>query len=74
MRECRHRRAVIAAAGVAVVGAGTTTAAAAGALDGNKPFADHTVGKHADVSYLMQTNQYVTPVGDVIAENGRRQP
>jgi YVTN family beta-propeller protein len=64
----RPTRVVTAAIMVTAVGAG---AAYAGGAFGNKPLAHHTVGKQADGSYLMQTNQFVTPAGDVIQEKGR---
>jgi DNA-binding beta-propeller fold protein YncE len=38
---------------------------------GNTPLGTKTMGQQADGSYLTQTNQFVTPVGDVIKENGR---
>jgi YVTN family beta-propeller protein len=38
---------------------------------GNTPLGDKHVGKQQDGSYLTQTNQFVTPAGDVIQENGR---
>ena len=58
--------AAAAAAAATVVGA--TVAVAAG---GNTPLAANTMGPQSDGSYLMQTNQFVRPVGDVIQENGR---
>jgi hypothetical protein len=64
----RPAMAVVAAIVVTAVGAG---AAYAGGAFGNSPLAHHTVGKQPNGSYLMQTNQYVTPAGDVIKENGR---
>ena len=63
------RKAVAAAAAItAVTVVGTTVAVAAG---GNTPLSDKTMGPQQDGSYLMQTNQFVRPVGDVIQENGR---
>ncbi|KUM98694.1 hypothetical protein AQI88_01770 [Streptomyces cellostaticus] len=38
---------------------------------GNTPLGDKIVGKQADGAYLTHNNQFVTPVGDVIKENGR---
>ena len=59
------------AAGVALaVVAGGGGAAAAGVL-GNTSLGDKTVGKQSDGSYLMHTGQFVSPVGDVIKEEGR---
>ena len=48
---------------------GAAVAVAAG--DGNTPLANKQMGPQADGSFLMQTNQFVRPVGDVIHENGR---
>jgi YVTN family beta-propeller protein len=63
------RTLVITAACTAVVmGAGVTYAAGG---FGNTPLGSKTMGQQADGSYLTQTNQFVTPVGDVIKESGR---
>jgi YVTN family beta-propeller protein len=62
--------AVAVAAALAVIATGSTVAAAEGFF-GSTPFGDKTVGAQADGSHLMHTNQFVTPVGDVIPENGR---
>jgi YVTN family beta-propeller protein len=59
---------VTAAVTVVAVGSGVTWAV--GGFD-NKPLGDHTVGQQPDGSYLTQTNQYVTPAGNVIKEVGR---
>jgi YVTN family beta-propeller protein len=63
------RTLVITAACTAVV-LGTGVTYAQGGF-GNTPLGDNTMGQQADGSYLTQTNQFVTPVGDVIKENGR---
>ena len=65
------RRTAIAgtAAAAAVTMVGATVAVAAGATD--TPLANKRMGPQADGSYLVQTNQFVRPVGDVIQEHGR---
>jgi YVTN family beta-propeller protein len=64
------RRAIIATSAVALVIGGTGVTWAAGGF-GNDPLGDKTVGQQPDGSYLTQTNQFVTPAGDVIKETGR---
>ncbi len=65
------RRPIVAmVAAATVVGVGVNVASAAGLFD-NTPLGDKQLGLQADGSYLTQTNQFVTPVGDVIKENGR---
>ena len=64
------RPATVVTAALLAAAVGTGAAYADGAF-GNSPLAHRTVGKQADGSYLTQTNQFVTPVGDVIKENGR---
>ncbi|HET6504264.1 MAG TPA: alkaline phosphatase family protein [Amycolatopsis sp.] len=51
-----------------VGGAGVTQAVGA---FGGTTLGENTMGQQPNGSYLMQTNQFVTPVGDVIKENGR---
>ncbi len=68
MRFSRKTLAVVGAATAVIAGAGVTSAA--GGFH-NTPLAKKTVGRQADGSYLTQTNQFVTPAGDVITENGR---
>jgi DNA-binding beta-propeller fold protein YncE len=71
MRKTTLRRPIVAVtAVVAVVAAGVAVAGAQGLL-GGKRLGDKTVGAQADGSYLTQTNQFVTPVGNVIKEDGR---
>jgi YVTN family beta-propeller protein len=60
--------------GLAAVAVIFGASAASGASDSSDPgtnLGENAVGKQADGSYLTQTNQYVTPAGDVIPENGR---
>ncbi len=65
------RRPIVAmVAAATVIGVGVNVASAAGLFD-NTPLGDKLLGPQADGSYLTQTNQFVTPVGDVIKENGR---
>ncbi len=65
------RRPIVAmVAAATVIGIGVNVASAAGLFD-NTPLGDKVLGPQADGSYLTQTNQFVTPVGDVIKENGR---
>jgi YVTN family beta-propeller protein len=70
IRKKFGRPAVAVAAALTVIAAGSTVAAAEGFF-GSTPFGDKTVGAQADGSHLMHTNQFVTPVGEVITENGR---
>jgi YVTN family beta-propeller protein len=62
--------ALVVAASLVVVTLGAGVTYAAGGF-GNGTLGDHTVGKQPNGSYLTQTNQFVTPAGDVIKENGR---
>ncbi|MFF4748585.1 YncE family protein [Streptomyces sp. NPDC002514] len=55
---------------VAVLASATGLTYAEGGF-GNTRLGDKTVGRQTDGSYLTQTNQFVTPVGDVIKENGQ---
>jgi YVTN family beta-propeller protein len=66
------KRALIATAALVVVATGTSlgVAYAEGGF-GNTPLGDTLAGKQPDGSYLMPTGQFVTPVGDVIQEQGR---
>jgi YVTN family beta-propeller protein len=57
-------------AAATVIGVGVNVASAAGLFDGTT-LGDKQLGLQDDGSYLTQTNQFVTPVGDVIKENGR---
>jgi YVTN family beta-propeller protein len=71
MRKRILSRPVVAVTtAVAVVATGVAVAGAQG-LFGDKKLGQKTVGAQPDGSYLTQTNQFVTPVGDVIQENGR---
>jgi YVTN family beta-propeller protein len=64
------KQALVASVALAVIAAGSGVTYAEGGF-GNRPLGDKKLGKQADGSYLMQTGQFVTPVGDVIQENGR---
>jgi len=64
----RPAAVVTAAVMVTAVGAGV---ACVGGSFGNHPLGTSTVGQQSDGSYLTQTNQFVTPAGDVTKENGR---
>jgi YVTN family beta-propeller protein len=71
MRRLKLRKGVlVATATVAAVATGAGVTYAQGGF-GNTPLGDKTMGQQADGSYLMQTGQFVTPVGDVIKVNGR---
>ncbi len=67
------RRVVVGTAAVVavVVVAVGALAARRGGAPGSTPLAQLTVGQQANGSYLTQTNQFVTPAGDVIKEGGR---
>jgi hypothetical protein len=65
IRKKFGRPVVAVAAALTVIATGSTVAAAEGFF-GSTPFGDKTVGAQADGSHLMHTNQFVTPVGDVI--------
>jgi len=65
------KRTVIVASVVVLAAGGGGVAYGTGLFGKNKPLADKTVGQQADGSYLMQTNQFVSPVGEVINERGR---
>jgi hypothetical protein len=65
----RGKTALIAATAAVLTLTGTGIAAAAGAFGGT--LGDKLAGQQPDGSYLVQTNQFVTPVGDVIKEAGR---
>ena len=69
MRKLFGTHALAVTAGL-VLAAGPGITYAVGGF-GNTPLADKTLGEQADGSYLTQTNQFVTPAGDVIQENGR---
>ncbi|MDQ1734370.1 MAG: hypothetical protein QOH56_621 [Pseudonocardiales bacterium] len=71
MRKRILRRPAVAVTAAVVVVAAGVAVANAGGLFGDKKLGNKTVGKQADGSYLTQTNQFVTPVGDVIQETGR---
>jgi YVTN family beta-propeller protein len=64
------RRALVATSALVLVSLGAGVSFAEGWINWGS-LGSKTPGKQADGSYLMQTNQFVTPVGDVIQENGR---
>ncbi|MEY9874194.1 YVTN family beta-propeller protein [Streptacidiphilus sp. MAP12-33] len=64
------RRAVVLTSTATVLALGAGATFAVGGF-GNTPLGTKRVGRQADGSYLTQTGQFVTPVGDVIKENGR---
>jgi YVTN family beta-propeller protein len=64
------KRTILTTATALALVAGTGVTYAAGGF-GNTPLGNNVTGKQPDGSYLMQTGQFVTPVGDVIQENGR---
>ncbi|HET6503543.1 MAG TPA: hypothetical protein VFG87_22565, partial [Amycolatopsis sp.] len=71
MRKPRWgKRTVITVTAMAALVGGSGVTYAAGGF-GNTPLGDNTMGQQPDGSYLMQTNQFVTPAGDVIKEAGR---
>ncbi|HET6500777.1 MAG TPA: bifunctional YncE family protein/alkaline phosphatase family protein [Amycolatopsis sp.] len=66
------KRATVATAAMVAVAIGTSLGVAYAQGDfGNSPLAGNKLGLQPDGSYLMQTGQFVTPVGDVIQEQGR---
>ncbi len=68
----KRRRVGRPALTVTVALALTAVAGAAGAVSANQhPLGSNTTGAQPDGSFLTQTGQYVTPVGDVIKYNGR---
>src|SRR6266496_4304388 len=65
------RRPVVAMTAAAVaIAVGVNVASAAGLFSGTS-LGDKQLGLQPDGSYLTQTNQFVTPVGDVIKDVGR---
>jgi len=71
-KRISHKSAVAVTAALAVAAAGGAASAASAAEGfGHKRLGDNKVGQQADGSYLTHTNQFVTPVGDVIKEVGR---
>lgn len=64
------KRTVIVTSVVVLAAGGGGVAYGTGLFGKNKPLADTTVGQQADGSYLMQTNQFVSPVGEVIKGAG----
>jgi YVTN family beta-propeller protein len=64
------KRTVVAASIFAVLGTGAGVTYADNGF-GNTPLGDKVMGKQADGSYLTHNNQFVTPAGDIIKENGR---
>ncbi len=70
MRMQQKRKTLVIVAAVTAVAVGGGAAYAAGAA-GNTPLGTKTVGLQADGSYLTQTNQFVTPAGDVTKVTGR---
>lgn len=69
-RSTWSKRGIIVTSAVAILLAGGGVTWATNGF-GAWSLGDKQVGKQADGSYLTQTNQFVTPVGDVIKENGR---
>jgi YVTN family beta-propeller protein len=69
MRSMGGRTAVLTSTAVALAMGAGVTFAEGGFSD--TPLGTKKVGRQADGSYLTQTNQFVTPAGDVIKENGR---
>ena len=69
-RPVFRRRAVAVTAALSVVAAGAAAAGAEGVY-ANTSLGHKLIGKQPDGSYLMQTNQFVTPAGDVIQDAGR---
>jgi YVTN family beta-propeller protein len=66
-----RQHAVVVTAALTVLCAGATAAGAGVALGHHKTLGDNAVGQQPDGSYLVQTNQFVTPAGDVIKDAGR---
>ncbi|WP_042370748.1 bifunctional YncE family protein/alkaline phosphatase family protein [Streptacidiphilus neutrinimicus] len=69
IRSMSRRALVVTSAAVALAVSAGVTFAAGGF--GDTPLGTKKVGRQADGSYLTQTNQFVTPAGDVIKETGR---
>ncbi len=69
-RPVFRRRAVAVTAALSIVAAGAAVAGAEGVY-ANTSLGHKLIGKQPDGSYLMQTNQFVTPAGDVIQDAGR---
>ncbi|MCF3130350.1 bifunctional YncE family protein/alkaline phosphatase family protein [Streptomyces olivochromogenes] len=67
-RMAKRTVVVTATLSLAATTAGITYAAGG---FGNTPLGDKVVGEQADGSYLTHNNQFVTPAGDVIKQNGR---
>ena len=65
-----HKRTLVIVAAATTVAVCTGTAYAA-TTSRNTPLGTRTVGPQAYGSHLVQTNQFVTPAGDVIKETGR---
>jgi YVTN family beta-propeller protein len=70
MRIALGKRTLAVSAAAVALSTGAGVAYAAGGF-GNTPLGHKLAGKQADGSYLTHNNQFVTPVGDVIRENGR---
>jgi YVTN family beta-propeller protein len=65
----RHRTVALTVVGTVIATGAAVAGAAVGS--GDTTLGDNTVGQQPDGSYLVQTNQYVTPAGDVIKDAGR---
>lgn len=70
IRRKFSRPVLAVTAALTVIAVGGTAAGAEG-LFGDTFLGHKVVGAQADGSQLMHTGQFVTPVGDVITENGR---
>jgi len=70
IRRKFSRPVLAVTAALTVIAVGGTAAGAEG-LFGDTFLGHKVVGAQADGSHLMHTGQFVTPVGDVITENGR---
>ena len=71
LRTMLTRPAVAMTAAVSVLAIGGAAAGAATGGFGDRSLGDKTVGGQPDGSYLVQTNQFISPAGDVITSTGR---
>ena len=69
-KRWRKRTVVLATTAASAVTLGAAVAAAASGAS-NTPLGDKPMGPQPDGSYLVQTNQFVRPVGQVITDKGR---